>query len=431
MAAFTDAFRSKRVAVCIPLGFACGLPFSMRGNNLAAWMTRIGIDLQTVTAFTAFGLLFTLKPLWAPLIDRYPLPFLGRRRGWMLVMQLGLFLSIAAMGATDPRRGLVALAVLTAVTTFLTATQDIATDAYRVDLLPPRERASGSATFSMGYRIATLVSGYLALVMSDHLPWSTIYVVVASLMVVGLAGTLIAPEPEAIQGPRTIRAAIVDPLAEFFSRRGAVAAIAFIMLYKCGDYMAADVITPFLIKSGFTGTEIGNTQKLVGMIAFIVGVMVGAGLSTTLGIRRSLLLFGVAQASTNVGYLALAIVGKNMPLLVGAISVDWFCAGLAQAAFSAYQLSICSKRFSATQFALIASASTVVGRVVGVWNGAIIKTIGWPSFFVVTMVVAIPGLLLILFGALERAVPPAEPVTAPPAAPEGTPPAAPGRAAPR
>jgi MFS transporter, PAT family, beta-lactamase induction signal transducer AmpG len=409
MGAFVEAFRSKRVALCIALGFAAGLPFSMRGTTLSAWMTNAGVDLKTIGIFTWIGLFFTLKPLWAPLLDRYSVPLLGRRRGWMLLSQFGLMISIAAMGAIDPRLAPAALAGLVAVTTFLTASQDIASDAYRADMLRTNERASGSAMYTLGYRVATIVAGAGALVLSDIIPWSTVYPVMASLMIVGLIATWRGPEPEAVPAPRTIRDAVVIPLVDLFSRPGALAAIAFIMFYKFGDYMAADIITPFLIKTGFSNTEIAGVLKVMGMIATIVGVVLGGGLVPILGLRRALLLFGVMQAVTNAGYLALAIYGKSHALLVVAITVDWFCNGAGQAAFSAYLLSLCSKRFSATQYALFASASTVLGRLVGGVSGYIITGAGWPTYFIITMVVAVPGLLLILFGGLERAIPATEP----------------------
>ena len=404
MGALVDAFRSKRVALCIALGFAAGLPYSMRGTTLSAWMTNAGVNLKTIGLYTWIGLFFTLKPLWAPLIDRYSIPLLGRRRGWMLATQFGLMMSIAGMGAIDPRLAPVALAALVALTTFLTATQDIASDAYRADMLRSNERASGSAMYTLGWRGATIVAGAGSLVLSDIVPWSTVYPVMASLMVIGLIATWRGPEPEAVPTPRTVRDAVVAPLVDLFSRKGALVAIAFIMLYKFGDYMAADIITPFLIQTGFSNTEIAGVLKVMGMIATIVGVVLGAGVVSLLGVRRSLLIFGILQALMNVGYLALSIYGKSHILLVVAIAADWFCAGAAQAAFSAYHLSLCSKRYSATQYALIASAATLLGRLVGGVSGFIIVGVGWPLFFVITMVVAIPGLLLILFGGLDRAV---------------------------
>jgi PAT family beta-lactamase induction signal transducer AmpG len=423
MSAFVDAFRSKRVALCIALGFAAGLPFNMRGTTLAAWMTNAGVNLKTIGLYTLIGLFFTLKPLWAPLLDRYSLPLLGRRRGWMLLAQFLLMITIAGMGAIDPRLAPVALAGLVAVVTFLTASHDIVNDAYRADMLRANERASGSAMYTLGYRVAIIVSGAGALILADHLPWSTVYPLMASLVIIGMVATWRGPEPETVGTPRNIRDAVVKPLVDLFSRRGAVAALAFIMFYKFGDYVAADMITPFLLKRGFTLSEVGAVVKGVGMVANIVGVLLGAAVTTALGVRRALLLFGVLQAVMNIGYLALSIYGKSTSLLVGAIAADWFCGGAAQAAFSAYHLSLCSKKFSATQYALYASAATVLGRLVGGGTGYIVEAIGWPAFFVSTMLVAIPGLLLLLFGGLERPMVKTEEPPKPAAAP--TPPEAP------
>jgi PAT family beta-lactamase induction signal transducer AmpG len=412
--AFIDAFRSKRVALSIPLGFAAGLGLTMRGSTLSAWITDAGLDIKTIAMFSWVGLFFTFKPLWAPIVDRYRIPILGRRRGWMLVCQLALGATIIAMGTIDPRRAVLALAGLAALATFLTATHDIASDAYRVDMLAPGERASGSAMYTLGYRGASIIAGAGALILAHHnVPWSTIYFIMGALMGVGMLATWFGPEPEAVIAPRTLTAAVVEPLKDFFSRPGSVTAIAFVLLYKFGDYMAADLTTTFLMKTGFSKQDIAEALKIIGMIATIVGTILGAGLVGMMGVRRALLVFGVLQALMNAGYLALAIYGQNYALMVAAISADWFCGGLASAAFAAYLLSLCSRQFSATQYAIIASASALLGRFVGGFNGFIIDAIGWRGFFIVTMVVAVPGLLLILFGGIERAVFVAPPAPAP------------------
>ena len=405
MGAFVEAFKSKRVALSIPLGFAAGLPFAMRGSTLSAWITYAGLDIKTIGMFTWVGLFFTFKPLWAPIVDRYRIPILGRRRGWMLVCQIAIGFSIAAMGAVDPKQATLALAMLAAFTTFLTATHDIACDAYRADMLGPKERASGSAMYQMGYRIASIVAGGFALLLSKYIPWSEVYYLMGGLMVVGILATWFGPEPEAVPAPKTMRDAVVEPLKDFFSRPGSIAAISFILLYKFGDYMAADITMTFLIKTGYSKEQIFAVLKGIAMVATIIGSILGAGIVGVIGVRRALLVFGVLQTVMNTGYLAIAMVGPNSILLAVAVTADWFCGGLASAAFAAYQLSLCSKRFSATQFAIIASASALLGRTVGGLNGYIIAAYGWPVFFVITMVVAIPGLVLALVGPLERAVP--------------------------
>lgn len=397
MAGFLGAFRSKRVGLLIALGFASGLPFSMRGSTLSAWMMNAGVDLRTIGLFTLVGLFYTAKFVWAPLLDRFRLPWLGRRCGWMAATQLGLCAGIAAMGMVDPRSAPAALAALAALTTLLSATQDIASDAYRTDVLPPSERASGTATFIMGYRIAMLLAGAGALILSDHLPWPSVYLVMAGLMGVGLVASWAAPEPDPVRPPATLRAAVVHPFVEFFSRPGAMCAIAFIALYKFGDYVAADMITPFLIKTGFSNTEIGAVTKAFGMVATIVGVLVGGGLCAKLGVRCALLGFGILQAAANSGYLALALVGKSHTLLVAAIAIDCFCGGLSSAAFSAYIMSLCNQSFSATQYALLSSASVVLGRLFGGSAGYLVMAVSWPIFFAGTMAVAVPALVLLAF----------------------------------
>jgi PAT family beta-lactamase induction signal transducer AmpG len=406
MSAFIDAFRSKRVALSMAIGFAAGLPLYMRGSTLTTWMRNVGVDLRAITLFTLIGFIYTFKFLWAPVFDRYRLPFLGRRRGWMFLAQVALIAGIAGLGFVGASRVGLAIVLLAAAVTFLSATHDISADAYRADLLRPNERASGSATYTLGFRGAAIMAGALALFLSDHMPWPVVYWLMAGLVAVGFIPSLFGPEPEAVAAPRTMRAAVVEPLKEFFSRPGGFAAIGFIMLYKVGDYVSTDVANLFLVDLKFTNTEIATMLKTVSMVATIVGVMLGGGLVPKLGVRRSLIIFGFLQALTNSGYLVLALVGKNMTLLGVAVATDWFCGGLAAAAFAAYQLSLTNPRFSATQYALIASASTVLGRLFVGLSGFLIEAVGWAQFFVLTMVVAIPGMLLAIFGPIHRAAVP-------------------------
>ena len=409
MSVFLDAFRSKRVALCIAIGFASGLPLYMRGSTLTTWMRNVGVDLKSITLFTLIGLIYTFKFVWAPLIDRYSPPWLGRRRGWMFILQLLLIAGIASLGLVGAGQVGMAIVMLAALVTFLSATQDIALDAYRVDMLRPNERASGSALNTLGYRMAALAGGSLALILSDHLSWPTVYLIMAGAMAIGFIPSLLGPEPQAVPAPRTLQAAVVEPWKDFFQRPGALIAIAFVMLYKVGDYISTEVTTLMLVDLKFTNTEIGALNKTVSMVASIVGVLLGGGLVPKLGVRRSLIIFGVLQALTNSGYLVLALVGKNMTLLGVALGIDWFCGGLGAAAFAAYHISLCNKRFSATQFAIIASATTVLGRLFTGASGFIIESAGWAQFFVYTMIVAIPGVLLAAFGPIERAAVPVAP----------------------
>jgi PAT family beta-lactamase induction signal transducer AmpG len=353
------------------------------------------------------GFIYTFKFVWAPVVDRYRPPWLGRRRGWMFALQLLLIAGIASLGFVGASKVGMAIVILAMAVTFLSATHDISVDAYRADLLRPNERASGSATYALGYRGAALTAGALALALADVIPWPVVYWIMAGLMLVGFIPSLFGPEPEAAGAPRSLQAAVVEPLKDFFSRPGALAAIAFIMLYKVGDYVSTEVASLFLVDLEFTNTEIATMNKTVAMAATIVGVMLGGGLVPKLGVRRSLIIFGFLQAIMNAGYLVLAVVGKNMALLGVAVGLDWFCGGLAAAAFAAYQLSLCNRRFSATQFAIIASASTVLGRLFTGGSGYVIGAIGWAQYFVLTMIIAIPGMVLAIWGPIERAVAPA------------------------
>jgi PAT family beta-lactamase induction signal transducer AmpG len=397
MGAFLGAFRSKRVLVMIGMGFASGLPLAMSGSTLGTWMTEVGVNLKIIGLFALVSLPYSFKFLWAPLLDRFSLPLLGRRRGWIALTQLGLVLGIWATSTLDPKSAPVAVAAAALVVALFSASQDIVSDAYRTDLLPAQERASGTSTFVLGYRVAMLVSGAGALALSDYLPWSTVYKIVAVLMLPMIAITWRAPEPEAVRPPRTLADAFTKPFFDFFSRKGAFVGIAFVMLYKLGDYVASGMIQPFLIKTGFSGTEIAAWYKIVGFSAMTVGVLLGGGMVNKLGVRKALLLFGILASVTNSGYLALSFVGKNHALLAGAIAIHNLSSGMAETAFMAFLMSLCNKSFSATQFALLSSASTVVGRTLGAGSGYLISAAGWSVFFATTMAMAAPALVLLWF----------------------------------
>jgi MFS transporter, PAT family, beta-lactamase induction signal transducer AmpG len=395
MGAFFGAFRSKRVGILLGMGFASGLPLAMSGSTLGTWMTKAGVNLKTIGLFTLVSLPYSFKFLWAPLLDRYSLPFWGRRRGWVAVAQLGLAIGIWFMSSVDPRSLPVAMAAAALAVAFLSASQDIASDAYRTDVLPPEERASGTSTFVLGYRIAMLFSGAGALALSDYLAWPTVFKIMAVLMLPMIFITWRAPEPEAVRPPRTVADAFTKPFLDFFLRKGALLGIAFVMLYKLGDYVASGMIQPFLIKIGFSGTEIAAWYKMVGFAAMTFGVLLGGGMVAKLGVRKALLLFGVLASATNSGYLALSVLGKSHALLAMAIGIHNLCSGMAEAAFMAFLMSLCNKSFSATQFALLSSASTVVGRSLGAGSGYLVTMAGWPVFFATTMAMAVPALLLL------------------------------------
>ncbi|MFZ5588289.1 MAG: AmpG family muropeptide MFS transporter [Pseudomonadota bacterium] len=396
-------FTNRRVGVMLFLGFASGLPLALTGGTLQAWMTVEGVDLRTIGIFSLVGLPYTLKFLWAPLMDRFVPPWLGRRRGWMLAMQLGLMFAITALGLSSPQHAPWALAALALLVALLSASQDIVFDAYRADVLRPAERGMGAAVSVMGYRIAMLVSGALALVLSAQIGWQSTYLLMAALLGLGVAATLIGPEPELrVTPPRTLQEAVWEPLHEFFTRRAAIALLLLIVLYKLGDAFAGSLTTAFLIRGvGFSVGEVGTINKGLGLVALIVGALFGGALMARLGLLRALLVFGALQALSNLSFMVLAWAGKSYALMVTAVAFENLAGGMGTAAFVALLMALCNHRYTATQFALL-SALASVGRVfIGVPSGFLVEAVGWAVFFFITALIALPGLGL-LWGVREH-----------------------------
>ncbi len=393
-----QVFGSRKMAALLFLGFSSGLPLLLIGNTLKAWMTLEKVDLAAIGWFSLASLPYSLKFLWSPFLDRFSLPFLGRRRGWLIVTQLALTVAIAFMAFQQPKEALKLLAINAIVIAFLSATQDIAVDAYRTDILEKLEMGAGAAVFILGYRIALLVAGALALILADWIPWSSVYLLMAGTMLLGIFATLFAPEPKEISPPSSLFDAVVLPFGEFFQRSGVIKALlilAFITLYKLGDALLSNMSTPFLLQIGFTKTDIGAIQVGMGLIATIVGALAGGSILSRIGINRSLWLFGILQAVSNFAYLFLAYAGKNYQAMVLAINIEQFCGGLGTAAFVAFLMSLCNRKFSATQYALLSSLMAVSRDILAAPGGAIAQSTGWPLFFLITIVAAVPGLLLL------------------------------------
>jgi MFS transporter, PAT family, beta-lactamase induction signal transducer AmpG len=401
----TPATGARRIGVQAPLGFSAGVPLLLTGGTLSAWLTSEQVSLRAVGAFALVSLPYNLKFLWAPALDRFGWPWLGRRRDWMILTQSLLAVAIAAMGVVDARASTGTLALLALAVAFLSASQDVVVDAYRTDLLGEGERGKGTAAYVTGYRVAMLVTGAGALIVADHISWRLTYWVMAALLSVGVVATLAAPRLPATDPPSSLRHAVIEPLRELFARRGAWTAIAFVMLYKVGDALAGHMATPFLIKLDFSMSEIGVLQKFLGAGATLAGAAVGGAIADKIGTRRALLWFGAAQALANIGYVGLAATGKSYPMLVVAIGVDNACNGLGTTAFVAYLMSICHDRFSATQYAVLTSASSLLGRLLNATSGDLIAAMGWAGFFAATIALAGPALLLIRF--LPRSLTPA------------------------
>ncbi len=392
-------YTNRRVAPLLALGFASGLPLALSGGTLQAWATVEMVSLQAIGFLTLVGSAYTLKFLWAPLIDRYVPPFLGRRRGWMLVTQLALAASIATMGFFPPSQALLVLALLAVVVAFCSASQDIAFDAYRTDVLRPEERGAGAAVSVLGYRLAMLVSGGLALVIADAwIGWGNMYFLMGGLMALAGIVTVLAPEPENRPvPPRTLQEAVSGPLVEFFSRKGAITLLVLVVLYKLGDAFAGALSTTFLIRgAGYTATEVGMVNKVMGLAATIVGALVGGTLLARMGLYRSLMFFGVLQAVSNLAYWLIAVAPNHIVLMAFGVALENLCGGMGTAAFVALLMAFCNARFTATQFALL-SALSAVGRtyLAGPLSPPLVEAYGWPVFFLVTVVIAVPGLVLL------------------------------------
>lgn len=395
----SNVYLSPRVLPLLVLGFASGLPLALTSGTLQAWATVAGVSLTQIGFLTLVGSAYTLKFLWAPLLDRYALPFLGRRRGWIALSQLLLGLSIAAMGLFDPGAQLGLIALLAVFVAFMSATQDIAFDAYSTDVLRNTERAAGAAVKVLGYRLAMIVSSGFALVIADQwLGWNGMYMAMGLIMGLCAVATFIAPEPEVVvQPPRSLRSAVVEPLLEFFKRPEAITILLLIVLYKVGDAFAGALSTTFLIRgAGFDVSQVGMVNKIFGLAATIIGALVGGGLMARLGLYRSLMLFGALQAVSNFGYWVLAVNDPHVALMGVVVAIENLCGGMGTAAFVALLMALCNQQFSATQFALL-SALSAVGRtyLAGPLTPPLVESLGWPSFFLVTVLLALPGLWLL------------------------------------
>lgn len=394
-----DALLNRRVLICVFTGFTSGLPLYVLIQLVPAWLRVEGVGLAEIGFFALVGFPYTWKFIWSPVMDRYTLPFLGRRRGWMLVTQLALLASIGSMGFIKPELSIWVVAYLAAAVAFFSASQDIVLDAYRRELLPDAELGIGNAVHVQAYRLAGLVPGSLALILADHLPWHTVFVIVALFMGVGLILTLAIQE--AISDPtppRTLREAIVEPFKEFVRRSGlrnAVLILAFMFLYKLGDNMATALQTPFFVDMGFSLTEIGSVAKLAALIAATVGGLFGGVVMIKLGINRALWIFGVVQVVSILGFALLSVVGNNLWMLGAANGFEYLGVGLGTAAFTAFIARTTNPVFAATQFALFTALTAVPRTLANAVTGIIVEHVGWTSFFLLCTALAIPGMLLL------------------------------------
>ncbi|MDM8555794.1 AmpG family muropeptide MFS transporter [Desulfococcaceae bacterium HSG7] len=388
---------SGRMLVAFLMGFSCGLPLLLTISVLQAWMKEEGVDLAVIGMMALVGMPYTLKFLWAPLFDRFTLPFLGRRRGWLLVIQIALIAAIAILGLTNPGKSPWMVAFAAFWVTFFSASQDIIVDAFRREDLSDEELGLGSSLYVNGYRIGMLLASGGGLIMADYISFGYVYLIMALCLLPGVITTLLAKEPDLPQGvPQTLKQAVLDPLREYFSRKDALWILAFILFYKIGDTMASNMTTPFYLDIGFTKTQIGAVVKLFGFWATIAGGLIGGLAMIKLGIHRSLWVFGVLQAVSTAGFAVLARIGNEVWALTGVIAFENLSSGLGTTAFVAFMASITDKKFTATQYALLSSLMGVPRVIASAPTGFLAKFMGWESFFILCTLIAIPGMLILI-----------------------------------
>ena len=397
---------TRRMLICVFTGFSSGLPLYLLFNLVPAWLRSEHVDLKTIGLFALIQFPYTWKFLWSPLLDRYVLPILGRRRGWMLLTQLGLLAVIASMGAFSPQSDLHTIAYIATLLAFLSATQDIVLDAYRRELLEESELGLGNAVHVNAYRIAGLVPGSLSLILADFMPWSIVFIITALFMLPGMAMTLMVKEPLNINPPKSLRDAVVEPFHEFITRHGwrsALLILTFLFFYKLGDSMCTALATPFYMDMGFSKTQIGLIAKNAGLWPAVIGGLLGGLWMVKIGINRALWLFGVVQVVSIFGFFWLASVGYHAEIttveltqLAIVIGIEALGVGLGTAAFVAFIARTTHPAYTATQFALFTSLAAMPRTFANAATGWLVEAIGWTGFFLLCALLALPGMVLLL-----------------------------------
>ncbi|MFZ3018347.1 MAG: AmpG family muropeptide MFS transporter [Gallionella sp.] len=396
---------TRRMLICVFTGFASGLPLYLLFNLVPAWLRSEHVDLKTIGLFALIQFPYTWKFMWSPFLDRYVVPMLGRRRGWMLLTQIGLLAVIAAMGAFSPQTEMTAIVLFCTLLAFLSATQDIALDAYRRELLSDAELGLGNAIHVNAYRIAGLVPGSLSLILADSLPWDMVFIVTALFMLPGVAMTMMVSEPHRAVPPKTLREAVVEPFHEFITRQGwrsALLILAFLFFYKLGDSMCTALATPFYLDMGYSKTDIGLIAKNAGLWPAVIGGMLGGLWMVKIGINRALWLFGVVQLVSIFGFAWLASLGPQESIgAVERVSLAWVIGlealgvGLGTVAFVAYIARTTHPAYTATQFALFTSLMAMPRTFANAATGWLVESMGWTGFFLLCALFAIPGMLLL------------------------------------
>ncbi len=435
-------YRDRRVLSMLFLGFSSGLPFGVLAEPLSAWLFQSGVGKTDIGLFALVSLPYSLKFVWAPLMDRTPLPVLtglfGRRRGWVLLTQVALLGSIFAMGTTNPAENLLMIGVFALCVSFASASQDIVIDAYRIEILEERSLAAGAATAVFGWRFGQVGGAAAGLVFADIFSWPVVFTGMAALVLVGVFAILINPEPSAPTSreaqanedraeeflerkghlPRPVAltlawlyGAVVLPFGEFMTRRGWIAVLLFILLYKFGDAVLAVMKVPFFLEIGFTNTEIAAIAKVFGFNAIIAGGFLGGVVLARFGIMRGLMICGILMAVSNLVFVAQAWAGNDRTMLAATISIENVTTGMGTTAFVAYLSRLCNVAYTATQYALLTSLMALSRTVMSSGAGWLADRVDWPLFFILTTLAAVPGLVLLFW--MMRRYPPERPGLSP------------------
>ncbi|WP_185235868.1 AmpG family muropeptide MFS transporter [Teredinibacter franksiae] len=400
MNTFWSSVFNRRILTCVFTGFSSGLPLYILITLVPAWLRTEGVGLKEIGLFAAIQLLYNLKFLWAPFTERFQLPLLGLRRGWLLLTQVCLLLSIAMLPFFSIQSSLTLIAAVSFLVVFFSATQDVVIDAFRREILPDHELGFGNSIHVNAYRIAGFIPGSLSLILSDHFAWNTVFLVTALFMLVGIGMTLAVKEPEHLYTPTRLKDAVIEPFKEYFGRLGftrGLQIVGFILLYKLGDSMATALSTPFYIDMGFTKTEIGLVAKNAAFWPMIFGSIIGGLLMIKIGINKALWVFGLVQFTSIFGYAALAHFQSGIWLLALVVGFEYLGVGLGAAAIVAFIAKTTSIKHTALQLALLTSIATLPRTVANASTGYIVETIGWESFFYLCAVLAIPGMVLLIW----------------------------------
>ena len=404
-------YLQPRLLIIFFMGFASGLPLALSSATLSFWLAESGVALTTIGLFALVGTPYNIKFLWAPLIDNVPIPILsrllGRRRSWMLLIQVFLMIAIVGVGLSRPEETPYLTAVCALAVAFFSASQDIVIDAYRIEILDQDEQGAGAAMTQAGYRLGAIAAGAGALYLADAMPWSVVYIIMAVLVLVGMVTAIVAPDPDRrktghavarkVQGFRPM---VVDPFIEFFQRNSpkvALIILAFILLYKFGDAFAGVMAYPFYYETGFTKSEVATASKIFGVIMTVTGVFLGGAVVKRYGILKALLGCGILQMFSNLMYAAQAMVGHDFGFLFLTIGIENLSGGMGSSAFVAYLSVLCNTAYTGTQFALFTSFMAFGRTLLSSSSGWFVEQIGWFHFFVFSTVVALPGLLLLLW----------------------------------